>query len=275
MYRRPTLTLLCLASLACATVRAQTGEWHYGLGSGLNSFSLNGEVGFSPAGMRARGPMPQVFAGVGVGYGFVIMGALMGAQPSAFFQNFNLDNGETSDLVDSGRRVSAFAHNDRWNIQIGYGSVSLDARESMVDIEWEKRQADLLLTYTIAALDRHSFGVQAGARQVEHDWRLSSAVATLGLDEKWTDAVIGATHLYRIRDGWTWTNVVNYGFGGSEGTTLLQTQLNWHPLPHWALNLHLRYLATEYGDKGDMNQNDFYYYKASEPSVGIGVHYTW
>ena len=58
-------------------------------------------------------------------------------------------------------------------------------------------------------------------------------------------------------------------------TTLLQTQLNWHPLPHWGLNLHQRYLATEYGDKGDMNQNDFYYYKASEPSVGIGVHYTW
>jgi hypothetical protein len=35
-----------------------------------------------------------------------------------------------------------------------------------------------------------------------------------------TDAVIDATHLYRIRDGWTWTNVVNYGFGGSEGTAL-------------------------------------------------------
>lgn len=266
MYRLPTLTLLCLASLAGAPVRAQTGEWHYGLGSGLNSFSLNGEVGFSPAGMRASGPMPQ---------GSPYVGLIMGAQPSAFFQNFNLDNGETSDLVDSGRRVSAFAHNDRWNIQIGYGSVSLDAMESMVDIEWEKTQADLLAAYTIAAVDGHSFGIQAGVRQVEHDWRLSTTFAKLGLDEKWTDAVIGATHLYQIRDGWTWANVVNYGFGGSEGTTLLQTQLNWHPLPHWALNLHLRYLATEYGDKDDMNQNDFYYYKASEPSVGIGVHYTW
>lgn len=265
MYQRPALALLCLACCAAATAQAQDGEWRYGLGTGLNSFSLNGEVGFSPAGLRSNLPGAEgliIFVGDG-------------AETSGFFEHFNLDNGETSDLIDSGRRVSAFAHNDRWNIQISYGSVSLDARESAVDIEWEKRQADLLATYTIAALDRHSFGVQAGARQVEHEWRLSSAVAKLGLDEKWTDAVIGATHLYRIRDGWTWANVVNYGFGGSEGTTLLQTQLNWHPLPHWALNLHLRYLATEYGDKDDVNQSDFYYYKASEPSVGIGVHYIW
>lgn len=71
---------------------------------------------------------------------------------------------------------------------------------------------------------------------------------------------MAVTHSLRFAHNWFWNNVVNYGFGGSEGPLFAQSQLSWHPPEHRAFNLHARHLKTAYGDKSDGGDTDFYYY---------------
>ncbi len=123
----------------------------------------------------------------------------------------------------------------------------------------------------------NSFGVLFGVRYTRHDWniRIAGPGAVNSPDEDWTDAIVGVTHQLAFAERWTWNNRVDYGFGGSEGTTFASTTLNWRPFDHWAFNVSAQYLDTEYGDASDINKADFYYYNVEQPLVGIGFAYVW
>jgi hypothetical protein len=264
--RRHSLSLvigIACASLASIASADNTG-WHYGIGTGFSSFSVNGDVGVP---VTVKGNVP--------------VGAV---PPAGIVADVDLNNKETSDLTDSAAGLAAFAANEDWTVMASFSTLSLKDQDNRFDAEWDKTQAEFIVAYNFARVSCNTFAVQLGARYVEHDWsadvgripvtggtvRMSSDV-----DDNWTDVVVGLMHTRPLAKGWVWRNMANYGFGGSEGTVFAQTSVIWKPLEHWAFNLNARYLSTEYGDKGDLGDNDFYYYNADEPAVGLGVNFVW
>jgi hypothetical protein len=264
--RRSSLSLLM--GIACSSMTsiasADAGGWHYGVGTGFSSFSVNGDVGVP---VTVKGNVPA--------------GAV---PPTGIVADVDLNNKETSDLLDSAVGLTAFAANEDWSLTASFNKLSLKDQDSRFDAEWDKTQAEFIVAYNFARVSCNTFALQLGARYVEHDWsadvgripvtggtvRMSSDV-----DDHWTDVVVGIMHTRPLAKGWVWRNVANYGLGGSEGTVLAQTSVIWKPLEHWAFNASARYLSTEYGDKGDLGDSDFYYYKADEPAVGLGVNFVW
>lgn len=243
---------------------AGDGGWRFGIGTGLSSFGVDGDIGLP---VQVTGNVPA---------GFV--------PPNGIVTDVDLDNGETSDLIDSAIGLSAFASNDDWTFAASFSTVSLEDSDGSFDATWDKSQAELTAAYNFATLWCNVFAVQFGVRYVEHEWDVDlGALAVPGgsvrvssdVDENWTDAIVGITHTLPIAKGWVWRNVANYGFGGSEGTAFAQSSIIWQPLEHWAFNANARYLSTEYGDTDDLGDDDFYYYDADEPAFGLGASFVW
>ena len=65
------------------------------------------------------------------------------------------------------------------------------------------------------------------------------------------------------------------GWNFSEGGFYASTGVNWKPGDNWVFNFSLAYEDVEYGDEGDINDNDFYYYDVEETTIGVGFMYTW
>lgn len=257
-----------LVGIACSTAAsiasADDGNWHYGIGTGFSSFSVNGDVGV-PVSVTGNVPVGAV-------------------PPTGIVADVDLNNKETSDLLDSAAGLTAFAANEDWSFTASFSTLSLKDQDNRFDAEWDKTQAEFTVAYNFARVSGNTFAVQLGARYVEHEWSANlGRVPVIGgtvrvnsdVDDNWTDVVVGITHSFPIAKGWEWRNVANYGFGGSEGTVLAQTSIIWKPLEHWAFSASARYLSTEYGDKGDLGDNDFYYYDADEPAFGLGVTFVW
>jgi hypothetical protein len=236
-----------LAIMSQAALAADAGEgWRFGIGTGLSSFSLDGEIGF-----------PTVLGGVVV--------------------DVDLSNDDTSDLVQSGAGLAGFAASEKWTFLAAFGKVTLEDEDSNLKAEWDKSQAEITAVYNFASLGSNNFGAQFGVRYTKHEWDFSSRVLTItnSPDEDWTDAVIGVIHTLPLTDTWSWRNTANYAFGDSEGTTFLQTALLWQAFEHWRFSIDARYLDTEFGDKDDRNDSDFYYYNVEEPAFGLSFMFTW
>jgi hypothetical protein len=240
--------LIAASSLVMASQSALAAEdgWRFGLGSGFTSFSLDGDIGF-----------PTTGGGV--------------------IESIDVSNSDTSDMLQSAFGVNGFAARDEWTIVFAFGRVSLKDKDAGLSAKWDKTQAEVSAVYQFASFGNNRFGAQLGVRYTKHDWDLNGGALT-GIEspnEDWTDAIIGLTHALPLSDAWTWRSAANYGFGGSDGTTFVQTGLLWQPHEHWRFNVDARYLDTKYGDKSDINKSDFYYYDVKEPAFGIGFMYVW
>ena len=237
-----------VTALAAPTRAAESssGDWRFGIGTGFSSFSLDGDLGFATS-------------------------------AGGLIQDIDLSNSETKDLVQSGFGLGGFARNEQWTILWSAGQQSLEDEDSSIDAKWDRTQAEIAAVYKVATLNANSFGVLFGARYTRHDWDIKTggAVTVNSPDEDWTDAIIGLTHELTFAERWSWTNRVDYGFGGSDGTTFASTTLNWRPFEHWAFNVSGQFLDTKFGDKSDINKSDFYYYDVKQPQFGVGFAYVW
>jgi hypothetical protein len=222
-------------------------EWKFGIGTGLSSFSLDGEIGF-----------PSATAGTGVIF------------------DVDLDNSETSDLVASGLGLAGFAAKGKWKIHYAVGRVTLeDDDAALVDAEWDKDQAEVAGVYNFAKTGNHAWGVLFGARHIAHEWTLTTATETVEIDESWTDGLVGITHAVPFATRWSWTNRLDAGFGDSESSTMFTTALNVKVGEHWLFNFNIRATSIEFGDEDEIAQADFYLYDIDETAVGIGFMYTF
>ena len=93
-------------------------------------------------------------------------------------------------------------------------------------------------------------------------------------DNDWVDAVIGATLTVPITDKWSWNNVANAGYGGSDGTYFGSTGITWRFLKHWSATASGTYTAVDFeeGNKGD---SDWYLYDVDETTYGITILFNW
>jgi len=246
-FRKQAAALVLALSSTVSTATFAAGDWHYGIGTGLSSFSLDGDLGFAtPAGGLVSG--------------------------------IDLDNSDTADLIDSAIGANAFATNGQWQILVSYNTVALEDNDADLRAEWDRTNAELAVGYNIAKLGSNVFGVLAGVRYTDHEWEISSrtgSFADVEPGDDWTDFIVGVTHQLAITDGWSWRNRIDGGFGDTEEAWFASTGIYWQPLDHWMFNLSARYLNTEFGDESDVNDPDFYYYDVEEVAFGLGVSYVW
>ena len=236
---------LTVASLSVVpAANAAKDEWTFGIGTGLASLALDGDVGFA-------------------------------TENGGVIEDMDLDNGDTADMFESAFGFGGFANKGRWTIHFGYATLTLEDDNSNFDAEWDRVEGNLAVEYMFYKAGNHQFGVLAGVRLYDHEWEFQDKVTREKLEpeDDWTDGVFGLTHRVPFAGNWAWTNRVEYMAGDSEGGFTVQTGLNWQPFENWVFNGGFRYQDLEYGEDDDINDNDFYYYDVEESTISLGFLY--
>jgi len=240
------LTTAAASVLLALPASAAENSWSFGIGTGLSSLSLDGEVGFA------------------TGAGGVI-------------GDFDLDNSDTADMFKSAFGFGGFANKGRYTIHAKFATLTLEDDNRDFDVKWDRYFGEFALEYTFTQVGKNAFGVIGGVNYTKHDWDFKNKVSNekVSPDDDWTDVILGVTHRLAINKEWSWANRIDYGVGDSEGTLNASTGLNWKPFESWVFNLGLNYRDVEYGDKGDIDKNDFYYYNTDETAINLGFLYVW
>lgn len=243
----PTVMLTAALGMTLSTsTLAADDEWRFGIGTGIRSLALDGDIGFAT---ESGG----VVAGI------------------------DLDNGDTADMFESAFGAAGFAAKGPWKFSAGAATLTLEDDDADLDAEWDRVQAHAEVEYAFATVGKNRFGVLGGIRYTDHDWKLENNVTNVDTDaeDDWIDAVVGVTHTMPFAENWSWANRADYGFGDSEGTFHVSTAINWKPFENWVFNASLSYMDVEYGDEDDIDDSDFYYYDVEETTIGLGFMYVW
>ena len=236
------LAIVVVSSLAPGA-QAQD-EWKFGIGTGISSFSLDGDIGFA-------GPMAGVIFSV------------------------DLDNSDTQDLFESGFGLGGYAAKGKWQILFSAGTATLEDTSGLLLASWDRTQIELAGVYNFATTGKHRWGVLVGARNTDHEWTFTTATLTASIDESWTDGLVGITHAVPFAQKWSWANRFDAGFGESEESFLVSSTVNRHFGQHWSVSLNLKVSSTEFGDLAEAGNSDFYLYDVEEPAFGLGFLYHW
>jgi len=248
--QRSATLFLALASMISGTAYAEAppaGDWHYGIGTGISSFGLDGDLGFA-------------------------------TDQGGIIREIDLENDDTSDLVDSAFGLNGFASNGRWDILLAYGTVTLEDGNSVLDAEWERTVAEVAVVYNFCQFCNSRWGLLFGARATDHEWKITSrneAFDKVEPGDDWNDFIIGLSHVMTISDHWAWRNRADAGFGDTEEAYFASTSLIWQPFEHWQFNINAKYIVTDFGDDADINDSDFYLYNVDDTSFGLGVSFVW
>ncbi len=92
------------------------------------------------------------------------------------------------------------------------------------------------------------------------------------IDNDWTDLLIGITHAYPFSKKLAWTNQLDGGFGGSEGTLHFNTALQWRVAKSWNLSFAGDYRAVDFENASE-GASDWYLYDVDEFGFGLGFAY--
>ncbi len=234
--------LLAVAVLVLSTQGALAqDEWHFGIGTGFGTLALDGDLGF-------RG----------------------------FKRDIDLDNSETSDLVESAFGLGGFASKGNWAILWSAGTLTLEDDDKGLEAEWDRVAVELAGVYSFVNSERNRLGVLFGVRYIDHDWdfRLSGVSGSVEIDESWTDAIVGLTYTLKFAQKWGWASRIDAGFGDSEGTFLVKTGLDWHFAKHWQASVHVKNMAVDF-ENGSRGDSDFYLYDVDETGAGLGIMVIW
>lgn len=231
-------------------------EWHFGIGTGFFGLNIDGDEGFT----TRLGPVEL---------------------------DASLDSDEVRELLESGFGLGGFAAKGKWMILWSGGQLELrdDLKgtgpggvRAEAEATFTGSGAEVAATYRFAVTGRHAWSVLGGARYTKHEYDFELEIGPVSLDrnidQDWTDVIIGFTHGFRFSDKWTWSNRLDAGFGGSEGTYLLKTGLNWQVAKHLALDFYGKGTSIEFenDEKGDP---DWYLYDAKEFGLGFNALFTW
>jgi hypothetical protein len=247
---------LAVLLLLVAVQNAEAGDkWKHGIGTGFFALNLDGDLGLD----TIAGPLKL---------------------------DVDLDNGDVSDLVESAFGLSGYSSNGRWTILYAASTLELEG-EGSGNIGAVPARADVTFTATRAAFSgvRHFgrggnstwgalFGVEFTKHEFENDLVIDGNPLRRELDNDWTDAVVGLTYAYAITENVSWNNRIQGGFGGSEGTFLINTGINWKVGQHWALTFYGQQNAVEYENESE-GDPEWYLYDIDEFGVGFGFSYTF
>ncbi len=234
-------------------------KWEFGIGTGLTRLRTDGVQGF------------HTLAG-----------------PVEF--DVELDPEDFDDLIDTAIGFGGYASDGTFLITYSYANMQLEGRESeavpainstvSVEVDFDITQALLTVGYLVYATPSLIIRVDGGLRYIRHEFDGSLSLINAGgtvvasesedFDHDWTDVLLGTTIVVPFAKKWYWASRLNAGFGGSEGTYVAATGVEWRFHKNWSTGVTAKYLAIDYenGSKGD---SDWYLYDADESSVGINV----
>jgi outer membrane protein OmpA-like peptidoglycan-associated protein len=257
--RRYTLQVTIAAILATAlAARAEADDWITGIGTGAFGLNIEGDMGF---GTNLLGPLPV--------------------------DDLELSSSDLSDVTKSAAGLAGFSTNGRWTIFYGGAGMELEDEDEgttaggtpvSASFNFKALKAELAASYTFARTERSTWGFLFGANYTKHDYEAVLAVgantATRDVENDWTDAIVGLTNAVHFSPKWAWSNRIDAGFGGSEGTYHARTGLEWDAgRPRgWIFSLYADYKKIEF-ENGSPGDADWYLYDVAEFGPGLGFAY--
>ena len=137
--------------------------------------------------------------------------------------------------------------------------------------------AELAATYRFAVTGKNAWSALFGARYTKHEYRFDLDIGanafTREIDQDWTDALIGITHARPFSQKWVWSNRLDLGVGGSEGTVSFNSGLQWQAANHFAMVIFAKNTAVDF-ENGNPSDDDWYLYDVDEFGVGLTFLYT-
>ena len=233
-------------------------EWSYGIGTGLLRLNIDGDVGLNTI------------------QGDVQMGV-------------DLDADDISDLMESAFGFSGYATDGTWMIRYLFGHIELEGGGSgtlpgtTVDanVTFDVLGGEILVGYPVYQHSSFTVLLDGGVRYTKHEIEMGvdftgaiNGSRRREISEGWTDALLGATVSVPFTQKWVWNTSANAGFGGSEGTYLVQTGVTWRFYKGWSATLYGAYKAVDFenGNKGD---SDWYLYDVDEFGPGLNILYNF
>ena len=239
-------------------------EWHFGIGTGPMRLNSKGDQGFNIA-----------IGGVG---------------PVEF--DVDLAPDDFDDLTSSALGLGGYATDGKWRIQYSIGQLKLEddagvttANGSSVNAElgFDITAGELIVGYPIYQNASCTVLIHGGARYTKHELDSDVTVVVTGIgtaqlkrniDEDWTDVVFGLSADIPFAEKGTWSNRIDAGFGGSDGTYLVYTGLTWRFFEHWSGTLYGKYTAVDF-ENGSRGDSDWYLYDVDEFGPGLNILYHW
>lgn len=253
-YLYVVISVVCMVGFS-STVFA---EWNHGIGTGLSRQNIEGDIGVDVA-VGGLGPVEI---------------------------EVDLDPDDFSDLTQSAFGFGGYATDGTWMVQYALVNYELEGENSQIvgastvssKVVFEKSGAEVTLGRHIIKRPHFVLGVLGGARYTKHEW---SSTLTVGgstqsreLDNNWTDALVGLTLAVPFLEKWTWNTRVDAGFGGSEGTSTVATNVTWKFLENWSASINAKRQSIEF-EEGTRGDADWYLYDTDETSFGASFLYHW
>ena len=233
-------------------------EWSFGLGTGPQRLSIDGDVGFT------------------TDFGSVDLAV-----------DINAD--DMGDMTDNAFGLGGYATNGEWMFQGTAGKLGLEGSAGgmgptstlSASLDFDITGAELTGGYFFHKTPGLKLQAYTGARYTKHEIDLvvtgDGFIGTdrhKSIDESWTDILFGLSADIPFAQKWNWNVKADAGFGGSEGTYLASTGVSWRFYGGWSATLFGKYAAVEYenGSKGD---SDYYLYDIDESTLGLNILYNW
>lgn len=254
MNKKTALAILILAALTMVlgSPAVAQDEWEFGIGTGFFGLNIDGDEGFT----TALGPVDL---------------------------DASLDSDEVREILESFFGLGGYAAKGKWVIR--YSAQQLELEDSLggtgplgVPVSaggtFNGSGAEVSAAYRFALKGKHAWSVLGGIRYTKHEYdfalNIGGAPLARNIDQDWTDFIIGFTHGYQISEKWTWSNRLDAGFGGSEGTYFFNTSFDWQFAESWALGLFGQITSVEF-ENDNRGDPDWYLYDADEFGLGVNI----
>jgi hypothetical protein len=254
--------MIAVGLLGVSNVNAK--KWYVGLGTGFTFMNTQGDMGLN---VGSFGPVKA---------------------------EVDLDPSDFNDLMETGFGLGGYATDGTWMIKYAFGKLKLGGEPTgslpagvgggtfAADFFFEITGAEVTVGYTAyrSKSMKFSFTPYAGTRYLKHELGAGLSItqgantvaAERGIDNNWTDVLVGASIGYVMSPKWTWSASADAGFGGTEGTYSFKTGLSWKALKHLSVIPNFKYSAIE-AVNGEMGDSDWYLYDANEFGAGLNIMY--
>ncbi len=249
-------TSICFALVVMAVggmAQAQGAQagWRHGIGTGMQFMNLEGDSGLG----TVLGPIRL---------------------------ELDLDSSEVSDLIETAFGLGGFSAKGKWTFAYSGMFLELEAGNSgsgpkgtpaSAVVTLEVTAVEFSAAYRFGVTGKHAWSVLSGLRYTDHSYEAILDVgknppAKATIENDWTDLLIGITHRVPFAKKLAWTNRLDGGFGGSEGSVHFNTALHWQVAKHWDLAFSADYRAVDF-ENGSENDSDWYLYDVDEFGFGI------
>jgi hypothetical protein len=252
--------LCCVLSVLCilGIGKIAHADWTFGIGTGISGMSFQGDLGFNSK--LAGGPVKV---------------------------DVDLTPSDVSDYMDSAFGLGGFATNGKVVFEGSFSYLSLNGSSERrfqnttlhSELDFDFTKADLTVGYNMVKNENFVLRPYIGARYNKHEVEVENVLYGIAeknrkMDEDWTDALIGIVMDVPFAGAYTWSTKFDYGFGGSDGSYLVNSGVNLNITKHWFMGVYGQYYAIKYenGHRGDV---DWYLYDVDESSAGVKVGFKW